>query len=49
MSSLVGDVMTRNVVSVREHAQFTKIILVTGRTPCRHRWAGPSTPVTSRA
>jgi CBS domain-containing protein len=28
MSSLVGDVMTRNVVSVRERAQFKDIILV---------------------
>lgn len=28
MSSLVGDVMTRNVVAVREHAQFKEIILV---------------------
>lgn len=36
MSSLVGDVMTLNVVSVREHAQFTKIILVSGRKPSRH-------------
>jgi CBS-domain-containing membrane protein len=28
MSSLVGEVMTRNVVSVREHAQFKDIVLV---------------------
>jgi CBS-domain-containing membrane protein len=28
MSSLVGDVMTRNVVSVREHAPYKEIILV---------------------
>lgn len=28
MSSVVGDVMTRNVVSVREHAQYKDIILI---------------------
>jgi CBS domain-containing protein len=28
MSSLVSDVMTRNVISVREHAQYKEIILV---------------------
>jgi len=28
MSSLVGDVMARNVVSVREHAQYKEIVLV---------------------
>lgn len=28
MSSLVGDVMTRNVVSVREHAQYKEIVLI---------------------
>lgn len=28
MSSLVGDVMTRNVVSVPEHAQYREIVLV---------------------
>ena len=28
MSSLVGDVMTRNVVSVRERAQYTDIVLI---------------------
>lgn len=28
MSSLVGNVMTRNVVSAREHAQFKDIVMV---------------------